>query len=422
MLPHRMKPTASKLALLATCATLLVAGCKPSITLGKLREKNRAAIDTGEAAYAAMERAIAAAPAPPVGGSCSRPGLGFAPAFSFNSVKAGSPGDATELMDAAYLTKHEHLPPPNGLFETNGPVEEIVSDARNDQIPVDIELDPVKSQVKYDEAGKIRYILVSRVASRNPMESAETMSVFLFEYPKATLICGFSLDVSADRKFAEQNGYDPHTGEPARPTGSEPADMKALFSQALFERFGLGAAQEARLADDSRVKLRAETVSKALDAAPAELPECAGDAAKHGLRLNKKGVRILAGGPLLERMDPTVQIDPTSSATAASYLTQRDKTSADALVSADTWNIVEVQSGGTAASIDNKTFIGGSARGRLVVIDKTNHPTCQVAFRIAPPKEFEAKVSNGTPFLTNDVSKVSAHYLRKSIDESLGAP
>jgi len=177
-----------------------------------------------------------------------------------------------------------------------------------------------------------------------------------------------------------------------------------------------------RLADDSRVKLRAEAVSKALDAAPAELPECAGDATKHGLRLNKKGVRILAGGPLLERMDPTVQIDPTSSAAVASYLTKRDKTSADALVSADTWNVVEVQHGGTAASIDNKTFVGGSASGRLVVIDKTNHPTCQVPFRIAAPKEFEAMVSNGTPFHTNDVSKVSAQHLRKSIDESLGAP
>lgn len=416
-----MQPTASKLALLATCATLLVAGCKPSITLGKLREKNRAAIDAGEAAYAAMERAIEAAPAPPVGGSCSRPGLGFAPAFSFNNVKPGTPGDATELMDAAYLIKQEHVPTPNGLFETNGPVHEIVSDARYDQSSVDIKLDPVKAQVPYDEAGKIRYILVARLPPK-PMASAETASVFLFEYPKATLVCAFSLDVTADRKFAEQNDYDPHTGERDSHSGSKSADLKALFSQALFERFGLGAAQEVRLGDDARVKLRAEAVSKALDAAPADLPECAGDAAKRGLRLNRKGVRILAGGPLLERMDPTVQIDPTSSAAVASYLTKRDKASADALVGADTWNIVEVQHGGTAASIDNKTFVGGSASGRLVVIDKANHPTCQVPFRIAAPEKFDAMVSNSTPFHTNDVSKVSGQYLRKSIDEVLGAP
>ncbi|MFZ6180989.1 hypothetical protein [Nannocystis pusilla] len=68
--------------------------------------------------------------------------------------------------------------------------------------------------------------------------------MFLFEHPKATLVCAFALDVEAgsqtveELKFIDDNGYDPHTGAPAdrsmagRSTAGG-GKIEALYAEAL---------------------------------------------------------------------------------------------------------------------------------------------------------------------------------------------
>jgi hypothetical protein len=82
-----------------------------------------------------------------------------------------------------------------------------------------------------------------------------------------------------------------------------------------------------------------------------------------------------------------------------------------------------VQGGGVAASIDNKTFVGGWAKGRLVRTDKSGTATCQTSFSIAPPADMKVTVKTPSAgWATNDAMDLSAKQLRKQIDDTLGAP
>ncbi len=322
--------------------------------------------------------------------------------------------------------KTEHVPDRNGLFETNGPVNHIVSDARYALTALDFKLDPGPAQEPYDAAAKVRQMLVTRTRRSSPFGGPDHADVFLFDYPKGALVCSFALDVAADRHFADENDYDPHTGAP-RKGSSTPADLLALFAGALESRFGIvyppSITTEKRLPDDPKVRTRAEAVSKALDAAAANLPECNASDTAAGVRLNKKNLRIVAGETLLGRLDGNVSIDPNSSDAVMKYLGTRDRTAAAALLAADKWRVVDVTSGGAAVSIDNKTFVGGSAAGRQVTFDATNRPICQKAFRLAAPDNLSTKVrSSPGGFANNDLRADSALDLRTRIDEALGKP
>ncbi|MFY0534461.1 hypothetical protein [Nannocystis pusilla] len=302
------------------------------------------------------------------------------------------------------------------------------ADTGNDEVSLRLTVDPEFEQRKLDAASAVRFVLVTRKTQRGA-------DVFLFEHPKATLVCSFALDVAAggqtveDLKFIDDNGYDPHTGAPAdrstanRSTGGD-GKIETLHAEALAQRFGIGDVAPSRPADDPRVKERAAKASQALGTAAIDLPECEPDALGKGIRMNEKELRILAGGPLLLREDPDVQINPNSSTTTASYLRGRDKASADALADAAVWHVVDLQKGGVATSLDGKTFNGGWANGDLVVIDKDGKATCKKPVRIAPPDQLEVTVKNPqAPGISlNDAGNISAGQLRAQIDELLGAP
>lgn len=417
------------------CATS--AGCS-KISLGKLREKNKAAIDAATSAFAEMSRVVESSPPPTPGGSCSRPGLAPAPKFSLGYVEgdAGGGGDITETIDAAAMVKSEKIPPPNGLFESEGPLKTVVWDAWYAKTELSFEVDEKKAQVRYDEAKKVRYALVARVKRSNDSAPADRAEVYLFELPTPKLVCSFAIDVSADRELAKKNGYDPNTGDPAEETsgGEVASDIGALFAAEVSERFGLAVTSrqaygkpalvaKKRLPDDPRVLERAKKVSTALDGAPEKLTECKGDEAKGALRMNKKALRILARGELLARFDPNVQIDAKSSTNVTSYLRARDKQSADAVASAASWKVLDFKYGGTAASIDGKSFVGGGATGRLVVFDKADAPLCQKTVRIAPPSTLDAKVTRyRTGGVATNIGEQSKVYLHARLDETLGLP
>jgi hypothetical protein len=424
-----MRPAPRLVLCLLLGTSVSVLGCKPKITLGELRKKNRPTIDAAHASFAEMDRVIGSAPDPAVNGPCVRPGLVPVVPISFGEVPAeerfgpaGSPD--TELLDAAYLVKSEHTPPANGLFKSDGPVNHVANDIGSAKVPLDFQLEPVRAQGPYDAATKVRQMLVTRVHRSSALEEPERADVFLFEYPKGALVCSFAVDAAADRRFGKENDYDPHTGERVK---VQTDDLLALFADALETRFGIlypaKPLHEKRLADDPKVRARAQAVSKALEAASAALPECNPVDAAAGVRLNKKGLRIVAGETLLGRLDANVSIDPTSSDAVMKYLRTRDRTGAGALVTADKWRVVDVTSGGSAASIDNKTFVGGSATGRQVTFDASNRPICQKAFRVAPPENLRAKVRTAPGgFASNDLRESSAIDLRNRIDEALGRP
>lgn len=420
----------SRLAVICAAAVAVV-GCKPRITIEKLREKNRATIDASVASFVAMEKAVASAPPPLVSHPCSHPGLVPVIPIDFGDPpppdqRFGPTGEPdTELIDAADLSNRREIPPANGLFEGKGPVKKVVSDARYSKTPLDFKVDPRPAQIPYDAAVKVRYVLVTRTnATRS--SAADHADVFLFEHPKGSLVCSFALDAGADRKLAEDHGYDPHTGEPKKDdVHAKPDDLKRLFAEAIQDRFGITYPTrerfERRFLDDPRVRARAAAVSRALDAAPADLRECSAAERAGGARLNKKALRIISGEPLLPRRDPTVQIDPSNSILFVTYLRTRDRSSAEGVAVADSWKVVDVQGGGTAGSIDGKSFVGGYANGRQVVFDAANRAVCQTKFRVAPPKTIDAKTRRTAGgFVLSDVGERSAADLRKRLDEELG--
>ncbi|MCY1065276.1 hypothetical protein OV090_10920 [Nannocystis sp. RBIL2] len=413
--------------LILSCAAFLaLAGCSSKPTKGEFREKNRAAIEAAKKSFAEMKRIVEATPSPEVNGACARPGL-----VAIDSKSAVAPrGDAvTEQLDAWYFESLASAPPPGSLVDGEGPLLRVVeeADVGNDEVSLSMPVDPEFEQRKLDAASAVRFVLVTRKTQRGA-------DVFLFEHPKATLVCSFALDVEAggqtveDLKFIDDNGYDPHTGAPAdrstaaRSTGGD-AKIETLHAEALAQRFGIGNVAPSRPADDPRVKERAAKVVKALEAT-IDLPECTPDAVGKGIRMNEKELRILAGGPLLLRADPDVQINPNSSTTTASYLRGRDKASADALADAAVWHVVDLQKGGVATSLDGKTFNGGWANGNLVVLDKDGKATCRKPVSIAPPDQLQVMVKNPqAPGISdNDAGSVSASQLRTQIDELLGAP
>ncbi|WP_434420981.1 hypothetical protein [Nannocystis pusilla] len=368
-----------------------------------------------------MKRIVEETPSPEVNGACARPGL-----VAIDPKSAAVPqGDAvTEQLDAWYFESLASAPPPGSLVADEGPLLRVIMDADrgNDDVSLRMPVDPEFEQRKLDAASAVRFVLVTRKTERGA-------DVFLFEHPKAALVCSFALDVAAgsqtveDLKFIEDNGYDPHTGAPAdRPKGGD-GKIETLHAEALAQRFGIGEVAPSRPADDPRVKERAAQAVKALEAAN-ELPECQPDAVGKGIRMNEKELRILAGGPLLRREDLDVQINPNSSTTTASYLRGRDKASADALVDAAVWHVVDLQKGGVATSLDGKTFNGGWANGHMVVIDKDGKATCRKPVSIAPPDQLEVTVKNpqAPGISNNDAGSISANQLRTQIDEILGAP
>lgn len=431
---------------------VLIEGCKPHITLGELRKKNEATFKTADSAFLAMAKTVSATK-PVLNGECRKPGLAPAPSYGPGDYPDPGPDKdtTTEIVDGAYLATQniqDAIAKSSYVFRAQGPVLRVVSETRYDESDPNIKMDPVQSQRPYDAANKVRYVLVVNAPRDSSQKAPEHADVYLFGYPKADLVCSFAVDVAADRNFARDNGYDPKTGDFVTITYApeQQTDLYGALAQSLSDRFGLdlprepgniGPAPVKRASDDPRVVDRATAVSKALDAAPEKLPECAAGAAKTDVRVNKRDLRILAKLPLLtewrkvvlngaETRDPdsNVDLDPSGSPAVVTYLHTRDKPSADKLATAASWGVVDVQTGGRASSIDNQSFSGGFATGRLVVFDPKNVATCQVAFSIPAPASFDAKVTHyqGSSFDENNLGAISRAYLKKQIDDKLGAP
>lgn len=408
-------------------------GCSKT-SVGELRKTNKTTIDTAVAAYASIERVMAAT-TPVVDGPCSKPGLVPVAPISIGTPNPrdlfGPPGDGnTELVDAGFVIakKGDPFPGLNGLFRTEGPVDRAVNEVRFSKTEPSFKVDKVRAQKDYDAVAKVKHLLVTRVRKVNTGTPADYADVFLFDYPSANLVCSFAIDAGADRAFAREHYYDPKTGEPAKPTySSEPEALKAAFANALRSRFGITYPASgnvvARLDDDSKVRARAEAASKAVDAAD-KLPECSAEEATGGVRINKKALRIMTGANLLPYRDPNVGVDATNSAPVATYLRSRDPAAAATLTTTERWRILDVTSGGPAASLDQKSFVGGGAAGRVVTLDAQNRAKCEKRFSLAPPDKIDTKVrttSTGA-FSTSDIRERSAADLRKRLDAAIGNP
>ncbi len=94
---------ARPLLLLGTSASAV--GCKPKITLGDLRKKNRPTIDAAQTAFVEMNRVIGAAPAPAVNGPCARPGLVPVVPIMFGTVSAKDRFGPTGNPDTELMTR-----------------------------------------------------------------------------------------------------------------------------------------------------------------------------------------------------------------------------------------------------------------------------------------------------------------------------
>lgn len=411
------------------CAS--TAGCS-KISLGKLREKNKATIDAVHASFAEMTRVMQSSPAPAIGGACARPGLVLAPKFSLGYFEgAGATGEVAELLDAAAMVKSEDTFSAPRTFDADGPMKTVAWDAWYAKTELSFKVDEKRAQVRYDEAKKVRFAVVARTAAKATKDAGDRADIYLFELPTPKLVCSFAVDVGNDLALAKANAYDPNTGDPSDGKASETSvDLGTLVRQEVAERFGLAVPTigtkplpKKRGADDPRVLARAKKVSKAVDELPEKFEECKGDEAKGALRMSKKALRILARGDLLPRNDPNVEIDAKSSTNVTSYLRARDKQSADTVATAESWKVLDMRSGGTAASIDGRSFVGGGASGRLVVFDKADAPVCQKTVRIPPPDKLDTKVTTyRTGGVTTDVGEKSKAYLQGRIDELLGLP
>lgn len=245
-------------------------GCQSKPTLGELRTKNKATLDEARAAYAEMKRVVGAAPAPSPSAPCSRPGLVVVHGYD----SAGAGDAVTETLDEMLLTSLDSVLGPDRLVTSDGPLRKVVTDALapDDPVTLGMVIDPVSAQKPFDAASKVRYVLVVR-------EQPSSADVFLFEHPKTALVCSFSVGAGGalgeEQKFIEDNRYGPHTAQPVveKPSAGPPG-LKAAFSQALFERFGLGQGRPARV-EDPKVRARAEAVSKASLLRPPSCPRAA---------------------------------------------------------------------------------------------------------------------------------------------------
>jgi hypothetical protein len=128
--------------LLVCLFSLSTFGCQPKHTRGELRTKNKATIDEARAAFAEMKRVVSTSPSPSA--QCSRPGL-----VVVHGYHSAVTGDAvTETLDAKTLTFLDDSPGPDALVTSDGPLRQVVADARSPDDPVTLGLvvDPVSTR------------------------------------------------------------------------------------------------------------------------------------------------------------------------------------------------------------------------------------------------------------------------------------